>query len=70
MKLASRANVVSSFTIVKGAMIDETHAVFATWDFARTKRANRAVELPTTPHRSRKISSVRIAMPDQMCQSV
>ena len=40
MKLASRANVASSFTIVKGAMIDETHSVFATWDFARSKRAN------------------------------
>ena len=40
MKPASRANVASSFTIVKGAMIDETYAVFAAWDFARSKRAN------------------------------
>lgn len=40
MKLASRANVASSFTIVKGAMIDETHAVFAAWDLALSKRAN------------------------------
>lgn len=40
MKLASRANVASSFTIVKGAMIDETNAVFAAWDFATSKRAN------------------------------
>ncbi|MBI3073007.1 MAG: DUF1819 family protein [Deltaproteobacteria bacterium] len=40
MKLASRANVASSFTIVKGAMIDETQSVFAAWDFARSKRAN------------------------------
>ncbi len=40
MKAASRANVVSSFTIVKGAMIDESYAVFATWDFARSKREN------------------------------
>lgn len=37
---ASRANVASSFTIVKGAMIDETYAVFAAWDFERTKREN------------------------------
>jgi hypothetical protein len=37
---ASRPNVVSSFTVVKGAMIDETYAVFATWDFARSKRQN------------------------------
>jgi hypothetical protein len=36
----------------------------------RTKLAKRAVELPTTPHSKRKISSVRIAQPDQMCQSV
>lgn len=40
MKSASRANVASSFTIVKGAMIEETHAVFAAWDFARSKREN------------------------------
>ena len=37
---ASRANVASSFTVVKGAMIDETYAVFAAWDFERTKREN------------------------------
>jgi hypothetical protein len=30
---ASRANVVSSFTLVKGAMIEETYAVFSAWDF-------------------------------------
>lgn len=35
-----RANVASSFTVVKGAMIDETYAVFAAWDFAQTKREN------------------------------
>jgi hypothetical protein len=40
MRLSSRANIVSSFTIIKGAMIDETYAVFAAWDFARTKREN------------------------------
>ena len=37
---ASRSNVVSSFTVVKGAMIEETYAVFAAWDFARSKREN------------------------------
>lgn len=36
----SRQNVVSSFTIVKGALIEETYAVFAAWDFARSKREN------------------------------
>jgi hypothetical protein len=36
----SRSHVVSSFTIVKGAMIEETYAAFAAWDFARSKREN------------------------------
>jgi hypothetical protein len=40
MKSSPRANVVSSFTIAKGALIDETFAVFAAWDFARSKRKN------------------------------
>lgn len=40
MKAGSRANIVSSFTAIKGAMIDETHAVFTRWDFARSKREN------------------------------
>jgi hypothetical protein len=38
--VSSRANVASSFTIIKGSMIDETHAAFAAWDLARSKRAN------------------------------
>ncbi len=42
MKASSRANVASSFTVVKGAMIDETYAVFAAWDFERSKRENLA----------------------------
>lgn len=40
MKDGSRADIVSSFTIIKGAMIDETYAVFAAWDFERSKREN------------------------------
>jgi hypothetical protein len=40
MKAGSRSNVASSFTVVKGAMVDETYAVFAAWDFARSKREN------------------------------
>jgi hypothetical protein len=40
MNGGSRANVASSFTVVKGAMIDETYAVFAAWDFERSKREN------------------------------
>jgi len=38
--LPSRSHVVSSFTVVKGAMIEETYAAFAAWDFARLKREN------------------------------
>ena len=40
MKPMSRANVASSFTVIKGAMIEETYAVFAAWDFNRSKREN------------------------------
>ena len=36
----TRANVVSSFTIVKGSLIEETYAAFREWDFALTKRDN------------------------------
>lgn len=36
----SRANVVSSFTIIKGSMIEETYAVFAGWNFTQSKREN------------------------------
>jgi hypothetical protein len=40
LRPGARANVVSSFTLVKGAMIPETYAVFAAWDFQRSKREN------------------------------
>lgn len=40
MTTALRANVTSSFTVIKGAMISETYAVFAAWDFDRSKREN------------------------------
>jgi len=40
MKLPHRSHVVSSFTVIKGAMIEETYAVFAKWDFAISKREN------------------------------
>lgn len=36
----SRANVASSFTTIKGAMIEETYAVFAAWELDRPKREN------------------------------
>lgn len=36
----ARAHIASSFTLIKGAMIEETYAVFAAWDFARSKRDN------------------------------
>lgn len=34
--LASRSRVISSFTIIKGALIEATYAVFQAWDFARS----------------------------------
>jgi hypothetical protein len=40
MTVRSRANVVSSFTIIKGAMIEETYAALAGWDLNRSKREN------------------------------
>ena len=40
MIAASRSQVASSFTVVKGAMIAESYAIFTAWDFDRTKRAN------------------------------
>jgi len=40
MTAASRANVASSFTVVKGAMIAETYTALARWDFAMSKREN------------------------------
>jgi hypothetical protein len=40
MTAASRANVASSFTVVKGAMIAETYTAFARWDFGLSKREN------------------------------
>ena len=40
LTLTDRAAVVSSFTLIKGTLIDETYAVFARWDFAVRKSAN------------------------------
>lgn len=37
---SSRASVVSSYTIIKGALIEETYAVFRGWDFAKTPEVN------------------------------
>jgi len=36
----ARARVVSSFTIVKGSLIEETYGVFRDWDFSLSKRDN------------------------------
>lgn len=38
--IASRASVVSSFTIIKGSLIDETFAAFKRWDLDRSKADN------------------------------
>lgn len=37
---SSREKVVSSFTVVKGALIEETYAVFSSWDFSQSKKEN------------------------------
>ncbi len=36
----SRSRVVSSFTIIKGSLIDETYAIFQDWDFSLTRTEN------------------------------
>ena len=36
----SRAQVVSSFTIIKGSLIEETYLIFQNWDFTISKREN------------------------------
>ncbi len=40
MSAADRRHVVSSFTVIKGAMIPETYEVLAQWDFEQSKKAN------------------------------
>ena len=40
MKGPSRAGVVSSFTLIKGAMLEETYLVFRDWDFDRSREDN------------------------------
>ena len=39
-KLESRSQVVSSFTIIKGSLIDETYTAFENWDFSISKQRN------------------------------
>lgn len=38
--MTDRADVVSSFTVIKGTMLDETYAVFERWDPQASKREN------------------------------
>lgn len=40
MTAVARSNVVSSFTIIKGALIPETYAAFRSWDLALPTSAN------------------------------
>lgn len=61
---ASRARVVSSYTIVKGSLIDETFEAFRSWDFALTRQQNlhgmrdaRAFGSPSA-HWSREVAKV------------
>ena len=36
----SRSSVISSFTIIKGSLIDETYAAFQSWDLEQDKQSN------------------------------
>ncbi|MEP7307492.1 MAG: BrxA family protein [Acidobacteriota bacterium] len=40
MTVAKRSHIASSFTLVKGALIDETYAVLGAWDFCVSKKEN------------------------------
>src|SRR5207249_3774313 len=40
MTQPSRADSVSSFTIIKGALLDETYTAFQHWDFRRDRKDN------------------------------
>lgn len=40
MSPTARSSVVSSFTLIKGAMIHETYEVLRAWDFSITKKEN------------------------------
>lgn len=40
MRVTGRQHVVSSFTVIKGAMIRETYEVLAQWDLEQDKRTN------------------------------
>lgn len=40
MSTAARASVVSSFSIIKGSLIEETYTVFRDWDFALSLEDN------------------------------
>ena len=42
MASETRASVVSSFTIIKGSMIEQTYVVFRNWDFGLTREQNLA----------------------------
>lgn len=40
MMVATRSNVVSSFTIIKGALVNETYAAFRNWDLTQPAATN------------------------------
>lgn len=40
MKRNSRETLASTFSVMKGALINETYAVFEAWDFDRSKKEN------------------------------
>ena len=38
--VVERSRIASSFTQIKGALIDETYAVLSAWDFSVPKKSN------------------------------
>ena len=67
MKRRSHANVVSSFTLIKGAMIDETYAVWLyihTFSKATLFRVQNDYVAPKLGHEERRLESMRNELRD------
>jgi hypothetical protein len=59
MTSAPRAGAASSFTVVKGALIDQTYTAFKNWDLARSKRENLDAIRSENPVGARSVTWLR-----------
>lgn len=59
MASETRASVVSSFTIIKGSMIEETYAVFRDWDYGLTREQNLAAMKETNSIGAKSVNWLR-----------